>query len=293
MTATYYRQLVGDADRWITVKPNGEGHKGAPVKIDENGTIKAGMGGKHNGEKINEARKDFTGPKSHEAAKRPEPAPAAKTSPQRPGWYQELRNKSSDPYWNGKYYGNEKYGHKIYIGGKEHKITGQQKQELEKYMAERAEYNKNKPPEKRNYLEVPYEHREKAKAAGAKWDAEKKKWYMPEGKDVPESLKGLSSPKVETQKPALSGAQRRAPETPVSELKTAEEVKARIDSLKKRSQEYKRVMLEGGEGYNPYDEKLSDAVHRLGEIEGRKPSQREHHWAYSEEAVQRALRGED
>ena len=49
------RKKAMDAkDRWITVKPNGEENKGRHVKIDgKTGEIKAGMGGKHKGEKIN------------------------------------------------------------------------------------------------------------------------------------------------------------------------------------------------------------------------------------------------
>jgi hypothetical protein len=50
--------------RWITVKPNGAENKGSPVKIDESGRIEAGMGGKFNGEKINEVRKSFVGAKT-------------------------------------------------------------------------------------------------------------------------------------------------------------------------------------------------------------------------------------
>ena len=33
-------------DKWITVKPNGEEGKGAHVKIDDEGRVIAGMGGK-------------------------------------------------------------------------------------------------------------------------------------------------------------------------------------------------------------------------------------------------------
>lgn len=44
-------------DEWITVKPNGEEHKGRPVLIDEKGTVKAGMGGKFNGKNIKETNK--------------------------------------------------------------------------------------------------------------------------------------------------------------------------------------------------------------------------------------------
>lgn len=50
-----------DKDRWITVKPNGAGNKGRPALIDENGTVKAGMGGKFNGRKISEAKSKGTG----------------------------------------------------------------------------------------------------------------------------------------------------------------------------------------------------------------------------------------
>ena len=54
-----------DADRWITVHPNGAQGKGRPALIDgETGRVKAGMGGKFNGQKISEVRKSFTGPKT-------------------------------------------------------------------------------------------------------------------------------------------------------------------------------------------------------------------------------------
>lgn len=49
------------ADKWITVKPNGADNKGSPALIGEGGEIKAGMGGKFNGEKISEVRSSFTG----------------------------------------------------------------------------------------------------------------------------------------------------------------------------------------------------------------------------------------
>ena len=48
-----------DEDTWITVKPNGESGKGRPVKIDaKTGEIKAGMGGKFDGEHITRAHKE-------------------------------------------------------------------------------------------------------------------------------------------------------------------------------------------------------------------------------------------
>ena len=45
-----------DADKWITVHPNGKGDgPGTPVLISEDGTIKAGMGGKFDGKNIKDA----------------------------------------------------------------------------------------------------------------------------------------------------------------------------------------------------------------------------------------------
>ena len=52
------------ADKWITVKPNGADNKGSPALIGEGGEIKAGMGGKFNGDKISEVRSSFTGAKT-------------------------------------------------------------------------------------------------------------------------------------------------------------------------------------------------------------------------------------
>lgn len=53
-----YRNPSGYAldNRWITVFPNGAGHKGRHVEIDDNGNILNGMGGTHNGENIRSLR---------------------------------------------------------------------------------------------------------------------------------------------------------------------------------------------------------------------------------------------
>lgn len=60
----YRRDVALDADKWITVKPNGANNTGRPVLIDgDTGEIKGGMGGKFNGQRISEARKTFTGPR--------------------------------------------------------------------------------------------------------------------------------------------------------------------------------------------------------------------------------------
>ena len=64
-----------DADKWITVKPNGGEHKGAHVKIDgETGEVKAGMGGKFKGRSIRALEKppmsEFMKSRAHKLAER-------------------------------------------------------------------------------------------------------------------------------------------------------------------------------------------------------------------------------
>lgn len=65
-----YSQLNDSS--WITVHPNGQGTKGVPVRISENGTIEAGMGGKHNGKKLSELGKEPAKPSLYEAIKKQE-----------------------------------------------------------------------------------------------------------------------------------------------------------------------------------------------------------------------------
>ena len=91
------RNQAQDADQWITVHPGGKGPKtdgsgnkgGTPVLIDdETGKIKGGMGGKFKGQKINEIRKDFVGPKTPDKIKKSRPksvkasASPSQTTPQ-------------------------------------------------------------------------------------------------------------------------------------------------------------------------------------------------------------------
>ena len=53
-TGRKFGGLAMDAERWITVKPNGERNKGKHVLIEsESGEVKGGMGGKFTGQKIN------------------------------------------------------------------------------------------------------------------------------------------------------------------------------------------------------------------------------------------------
>ncbi|TRW91280.1 DUF5710 domain-containing protein [Candidatus Methylobacter oryzae] len=39
-------------------------------------------------------------------------------------------------------------------------------------------------PNSKTYLNVPFAQKDEAKALGARWDAVKKKWFVPAGKDV-------------------------------------------------------------------------------------------------------------
>ena len=68
-----------DADKWITVHPNGKDTKGTPAVIGENGEVKGGMGGKFNGKDIRDAHgtKEFT---SHETNAETEARHAAERS---------------------------------------------------------------------------------------------------------------------------------------------------------------------------------------------------------------------
>jgi len=66
-------RVLADADKWITVKPNGPDHTGRPVLLGEGGEIKGGMGGKFNGKNIGEVRKSAAEKKGQsKTAKTPE-----------------------------------------------------------------------------------------------------------------------------------------------------------------------------------------------------------------------------
>lgn len=56
--------------------------------------------------------------------------------------------------WNGKIYGNEKYGYRIYIDGNEKKISAAQKDEIEKYSSDKtkAEKKAHREAQNRNML---------------------------------------------------------------------------------------------------------------------------------------------
>ena len=92
-------------DKWITVHPNGKEGKGSPVLIGEDGTIKAGMGGKFNGQKIGEANK------AEQAKKKEEPKPIHKKLSE---WRHPTTGETRI-YYNGVSQGAKIDGVKVYI----------------------------------------------------------------------------------------------------------------------------------------------------------------------------------
>ncbi len=65
-----------------------------------------------------------------------------------------------------------------------------------------ARARKGEKPHERRYLDVPYKERKEAKAAGARWDRDAKRWYAPE--DL-EDLSGLDRWKSREQVPKYPG----------------------------------------------------------------------------------------
>ena len=338
--------VVAMDDKWITVKPNGEKGKGSPVKIDDEGRIIAGMGGKFKGEKINEIRKSFNGPKTPQrerletnkqlekkvqtvtrkteekikSADAPELRSLSKTlenisrsvvatlnnesvrqeylklkdkvdaritelqaqkieekrqlsekiergkqfkeAPAIPQWYADIRSKHSNPYWNGSYYKGKKEGiYRIYVSGKEYTITEAQKKELDQH---RRDYLDFKAAEQLSgmYLNVPFEQKDLAKKHGAKWNPDKKKWYLPKGVELAKEIEHFSPDYVPPVKPREAGQGKNDGERRFFGARTnvdvskmnLNELKEYSDELNKARIKYNLVMNEGGEGFNPFDD---------------------------------------
>lgn len=362
------RRMLAMDSRWITVKPNGAENKGSPVKIDESGRIEAGMGGKFNGEKINEVRKSFVGAKTpsqeqlnKSASKKSEAAPSSKgtktnighiaketdkavmvhaeivnaagdrkkvgvwipksqigddgnasmaiirekqrelsgmyagltsidfvgaseeaispqidkkrseekktpnnhvtTEPKIPDWYAEIRKKHSDPYWNGKFYdGKKKDTHRIYVSGKEYTISSEQKAELEQHRKDWASFKASQQAGG-TYLNVPYEQRELAKQHGAKWNPDKKKWYLPPGVELADEIKHFSPdykapPKQSIQK-TYQSQPAPSPKIDINDM-SKEEAREHLNKLYKQQKRYNDVVNKGGEGFNPFDSAIEE-----------------------------------
>ncbi len=178
------------------------------------------------------------------------------TEPKIPDWYAEIRNKHSDPYWNGKFYdGKKKDSHRIFVSGKEYTITSEQKSELEQH---RKDWQSFKASQQASgtYLKVPYEQRELAKKHGAKWNPDKKQWYLPPGVSLAEEIKHFSpdykAPVTPKSNPSTSGQNTPAKKADINNMSKSE-AKAHLDDLYKKRKRYNDVVNEGGEGFNPFD----------------------------------------
>lgn len=104
----------------------------------------------------------------------------------------------------------------------------------------------------RVYLNVPYAEKELAKKYGAAWDAEKRKWYVRDS--IPEQLVKFDPANAKPIEQTVDYAKQRAttqlPKMKINDLSE--------DELIRKAKEYKRIALEGGDGYNPFQSRLDD-----------------------------------
>lgn len=183
------------------------------------------------------------------------------TEPKIPDWYAEIRKKHSDPYWNGKFYdGRKKDTHRIYVSNKEYTISSEQKAELEQHRKDWAAF-KSSQQAGGTYLNVPYEQRELAKKHGAKWNPDKKKWYLPPGVELADEIKHFSSdykapPKQSVQK-TYQGQPSPRPKIDINDM-SKEEAREHLKKLYKQQERYNDVVNEGGEGFNPFDSAIEE-----------------------------------
>ena len=178
------------------------------------------------------------------------------TEPKIPDWYAEIRNKHSDPYWNGKFYDGKKKGnHRIFVSGKEYEISSEQKSELEQHRKDWASF-KSHQQASGTYLKVPYEQRELAKKHGAKWNPDKKQWYLPPGVDLADEIKHFSpdykAPASPKSTPLKSNQNVPAKKADINSMSKSEAM-AHLENLRKQRSRYDDVVNEGGEGFNPFN----------------------------------------
>lgn len=339
-------------DRWITVKPNGANNTGRPALIDENGTIKAGMGGKFNGRNIDgiprgknphpvteekyQARQARQERKQTKSGAEEAPAPtkgnagnfsATANAPRQASQalaskskaelqniamqgitsqmsleertqklrensaqilaeYENVRNRISELSSRANDLGkavHEAENDWTYRQQKSspYNTTPEGRAQIEKYLAAKKEQqdfetrhkdlletgrdikqtlkvaggrlemqaqggnSPQSPPATRSQapgatsLNVPFSDKDRAKKAGAKWDPDAKKWYLPPGVQVPDELKKYAP-----------GAQPSGEKSVSSQPSSASRLDAQ--SLQRKAQEYDRLFNEGGEGFNPY-----------------------------------------
>lgn len=93
-------------------------------------------------------------------------------------------------------------------------------------------------PEEKNYISVPYREKNQAKALGARWDREKKSWWVPEGKDLTKFSRWIQTASSPRQDAGLSPQQEFA-----SALKDAGLI---LDGSPVMDGNFHRVPVEGG-----------------------------------------------
>lgn len=226
------RKQLADA-KWITVHPNGAGSKGTPVQISENGTVLAGMGGKFNGKKLGELKGGSA------ASLTPEQRNDIARSEQMFQKYGEkgegARGRFKEAARAGKFdHIHNEYTEQLATSKAAHEAEQKAKQtakneawksknlpkltEAKRKREEAAKEEKAKkleaakryaeataPGASKTYLNVPFHMKEQAKAAGAFWDPDRKKWFV--GGDVPAGLKQFApSSTVKQSSPQSQGA---------------------------------------------------------------------------------------
>lgn len=183
-----------DTDKWITVKPNGEEHKGRHVQIDgETGTVKAGMGGKFNGKHITQAHKGAAAEKekkSEEQKATEKTANKKALSAKRDITTAKVGEKVKHPKKGiGKIVKIENGVAKIAFGNgilTSFMLTPETKMEI---VEEKGDNGKKDPDDfiikpsffeqDRYFINVPFSEKEEAKNLGAKWDSDARSWYIP------------------------------------------------------------------------------------------------------------------
>jgi len=116
------------------------------------------------------------------------------------------------------------------------------------------------PAQGRTYLAVPFKEKDEAKALGAKWDAQAKAWYAPEGTDLEQS--GLARWRVD----AVNVVTKPTPKSPEQQFAEAlKEAGLQIDGLPIMDGKLHRVPVVGDKGS---EKSGAYAGHLTGRIPG-------------------------
>lgn len=212
-------------EKWITVHPNGPDNKGRPALIDDDGTVKGGMGGKFNGRHIKDARKGAEDASENSPSSQSKSDKASAIREFKKLNYENLAYRHidesskipSDPTWKKIHEGvladkkrmkelSEKYPEvKIYseingiemdymVSGRGEKILSARKLLREGGSAEEAKrilqdgMIDGGVAKKKITMNVPYDEKDMVKSEGARWDSGIKKWYIPEGSKILEKF---------------------------------------------------------------------------------------------------------